>query len=374
MKKRILAVCILLALVVAAVYLWPREEVKKECPDNPKVGRWYYVTPEGAVNSDGTPWCGQLKLGRENRVMVYLLGGGVSLDEYSASQSYTAVGNSAFYYDRDDGVSDARLKNGIGSNDERNPFRDWTTIVVPYTTADFHAGAGEAGYTAQDGSTQVIHHNGYANCTALLKKVSPLVGEPDALLITGYSAGGFGAAMLAEDIIGYFPETENITVCVDGALLVNENWKGVARDRWHAPEKILERMTTGNLCLDHLSALHEARGNVKILFTCSTRDGGLAKYQSYIDGNTYAPSEAYGDVMEENLRVTVAALQENIPGCGVYIWNHIPYTNSGTLTKHTILYSKALFEPVSADVSIAEWISDAVDGRVESYGLELLEQ
>ena len=372
MKKRTIVVCVMLALAMAAAaYLWPREEVKKECPANPKTGRWYWVSPEGAVNSDGTPWRGQLKLGSENKVMIYLLGGGVSLDAYSASQSYTAVGNAAFYYDRDDGVTDTRLKNGIGSNDERNPFRDWTTIVVPYTTADFHAGAGEANYIAQDGSNAVIHHNGYANCMALLEKVQPLVGEPDALLITGYSAGGFGAAMLAEDIIGFFPETENITVCVDGALLINENWDGVARNRWHVPEKIVKRMTTGNLSLDHLSALHEVHEDVKILFTCSTRDGGLAKYQSYIEGNAYAPSEEYGDVMEENLRATVAALQENIPGCGVYIWDDIAYSKDGTLTKHTILTNQAMFDDMEG-TSIAEWICDAVEGRVESYGLELM--
>lgn len=373
MKKRMLAVCLLLGVFAAVFYLWPREDVKKECPANPKEGKWYWVTPEGAVSADGTPWRGQIRLGKENKFMVYLLGGGVSLDAYSASQSYTAVGNAAFYYDRDDGVSDARLKNGIGSDDARNPFRDWSILVVPYTTADFHAGAGTAAYISADGKEAVIHHNGYENCMALLDAVHPLVGTPEALLITGYSAGGFGAAMLAEDIIGYFPETENITVCADGALLIHENWKGVAKDRWHVPEKILERMTTENLTLDHLVSLHETHADVKILFACSLRDGGLAKYQSYIDGNAYAASEAYGDVMEENLRVTAAGLQEKIPGCGVYIWDDLPYADSGTLTKHTILTSASMFEDMEGG-SIGKWIHDAVEGRVESYGLELLEK
>lgn len=373
MKKRILAVCVLLAVLASAVCLWPREAVKGECPANPKAGKWYWVTPEGAVNSDGTPWRGQLKLGSEDKLMIYLLGGGVSLDAHSASRSYSAAGDAAFYYDRDDGVSDARLKNGIGSGDERNPFRDWTIVVAPYTTADFHAGAGEASYTSVDGKEATIHHRGYENCMALLDAVRPLVGAPEALLIAGYSAGGFGAAMLAEDIVAYFPETENITVCTDGALLINDEWKDVALERWHAPPKIAERMTTGNLTLDHLSALHEACEDVKILFTCSLRDGGLAKYQSYIDGNEYAASEAYGDIMEENLQVTVDALQKEIPGCGIYIWDGLPYGDSETLTRHTILTSASMFEDMEGG-NIGEWIHDAVEGRVESYGLELLEK
>ena len=373
MKKRILSVCVLLAVVAAAVCLWPREAMKKECPADPKLGEWYWITPEGTVNSDGSPWRGQIKLGSENKLMVYLLGGGVSLDAYSASRSYSAVGNAAFYYDRDDGVSDARLKNGIGSDDVHNPFRDWTVVVAPYTTADFHAGAGEASYPAADGKETAIYHRGYSNCMALLEAARPLVGEPEALLIAGYSAGGFGAAMLAEDIMGYFPETENITVCADGALLINEDWKNVAAERWHAPRKILDRITTGNLTLDHLTALHENHPDVKILFACSLRDGGLAKYQSYIDGNEYAAGEGYGDLMEANLRNTVAALRERIPGCGVYVWDDLPYGDFDTLTKHTILTSASMFENMEGG-TIGKWIHDAVEGKVESYGLKLLEE
>lgn len=372
MKKHFTLMGILLAMLAAFGLFLTYASGIQECPAHPRVGKWYQVSPEGTVCSDGSQWQGRLRLGRENKLMVYLLGGGVSLDAHSASQSYTAVGNAAFYYDRDDGVTDARLKNGIGSDDARNPFRDWSMIVLPYTTADFHAGAGAADYTAIDGSAAVIHHNGYANCMALLDAVDELVGQPEALLITGYSAGGFGAAMLAEDIIEHFPATKNITVCTDGALLVNEKWADVARDRWHAPEKIVKRMATGNLTLDHLSALHEKHADVKILFTCSLRDGGLAKYQSYIDGNAYVPSEEYGDVMEENLRQTVAALQEKIPGSGVYIWDDLPYGSDGTLTKHTILTSASMFEDMEG-ASIGRWIHDAVEGRVESYGLELLE-
>ena len=307
--------------------------------------------------------------------MVYLLGGGVSLDAYSAARSGTAAGSEGFYYDRDDGVTDQRLENGIASGGEENPFWDWTIIVVPYTTGDFHAGAGDAQYTDLDGRDAVIHHGGYVNCMALMERAAKLVDAPEALLITGYSAGGFGAAMLAEEIIGYFPETENITVCVDGALLLNDRWRGVAKERWHAPEKIVGHTVSDNLTLDHLTALHDALGEkVKILFTCSTRDGGLAKYQSYIEGNPYEVSEAYGDVMFANLRQTVAALREEIPDTGFYIWDNIPYDAGSSLTRHTILTNPAVFEPMQDGTSIAEWILDAVEGRVCSYGLSLVEK
>lgn len=360
-------------LAIAIMLFSSDDDVLTECPETPKIGRWYRVSPEGAVCADGSQWSGRIRIGKENRVLVYLLGGGVSVDEYSAARSYTATEEDIFYYDRDDGWSEIRLQNGIGSSDTRNPFRDWTIIVIPYTTGDFHAGSGEAQYTALNGESAVIRHRGYDNCMAMLRETQMFAGEPEALLIAGYSAGGFGTAMLADEIIDFFPKTKNVTVCVDGALLINDQWKAVAEERWHTPEAIAQCMKTGNLILDCLTALHEERLDVKILFVCSLRDGGLAKYQSYLDGNAYAVEEEYGERMKAYLRETVTELQTRIPDCGVYIWDDLPYGNSDKLTKHTILTHAAMFEDLQG-ASVGEWIADAISGKIENYGLHLLDE
>ena len=36
---------------------------------------------------------------------------------------------------------------GIGSTIDVNPFKDWTFIVIPYASGEFHAGPGEYHYT-----------------------------------------------------------------------------------------------------------------------------------------------------------------------------------------------------------------------------------
>ena len=343
-----------------------------ESPANPETGVWYSVSTEGTISADGSPWQGRIRFGTENKLMLYFLGGGVSLDEYSAARSYTAVGGDAFYFDRDDGVSGRRVEGGIAGDSAQNPFRDWTIAVFPYTTGDFHAGAGEAGYTDLKGGDAVIHHNGYRNYAAMLDAILPLVGTPDVLMIAGYSAGGFGAAMLADDIMDHFPDVENATLCVDGALLLHPDWRGIAENRWHAPETILERTVSDNLTLDHLKALHASRGeDVKILFTSSTRDGALAMYQSYMDGGVYAPVEEYGDIYKKHLQDMVQALEQHVPGAGIYIWE-LPYAQGSRLTRHTILTNDAVFEPMDSGMSIAQWMLDAAEGRVESYGLERL--
>ena len=65
---------------------------------------------------------------------------------------------------------------------------------------------------------------------------------------------------------------------VDGALLTYDGWREVAEDIWHAPTEIVGRLATDNIVLDGLTALHGEWGDAaNILFTCTTRDGDLAK-------------------------------------------------------------------------------------------------
>ena len=374
MRKTIailLAMAVFIALGASCRHLM---DGLRECPASPKPGVWYKLTPEGEAESDGSRWHGQIRFGTENKLMVYLLGGGVSLDAYSAARSASSAGDDGFYYDRDNGISAKRVSNGIGSMAQENPFRNWTVILVPYSTGAFHAGSGSAPYTTLDARDALIYHTGYTNCMRLLDMALAKIEKPDALLITGYSAGGFGAAMLADDILSRFGQVENATVCVDSALLINERWHEIARDRWHAPQHILNRTASDNLTLDHLSALYDKYGDaIRILFTCSARDGGLARYQSYIDGNGYTVKEAYGDVMQQHLTEMIAAMQNRIPSAGIYVWDDIPLKEKSLLTKHTILSSKAVFESRNGGISIADWMHNAVNGQVESIGLQILE-
>lgn len=198
---------------------------------------------------------------------------------------------------------------------------------------------------------------------------------PDTLLVTGFSAGGFGASLLADDVIDYFPEAENITVAVDSSLLLYDRWQECAIGNWHAPEEISSRLTGNNIVLDSLTALHEKRGSaVKILFDCSVRDGELAAYQAYIRDGERTVADENGDLFEADLKAMVSGLQENIPGVGIFIWDGLPYNPFNKkldLTQHTIL-STSFTKDLSGDVSIADWICNAVEGNVESYGLELL--
>lgn len=370
LRNVIIAIPCVLVLLILAIFIFQKARLTFGFPKlngEPKIGQWYSIYPEGAKSSDGSEWYGLMRLGSRDKVIVYFFGGGVSINEYTAAhpESFYAANanNQAFLTD-----------GGISSGGKENLFRDWTILVCPYSTGDFHTGTGEYPYTDDSGNQKVLYHNGYLNYSLFLDETLKYVGAPDTLLVTGFSAGGFGTSLLADDVISRFPSVSNATVVVDSSLLLMDNWHDVAANIWHSPEEILERLHTNNIVLDSLTALSDKRGDsVKILFDCSVRDGELAKYQSYIDTGVSNANAETGDVFQANLKAMVEGLQQNIPNVGIYIWDGYSYLFDKNLTQHTIISTK-FFAPLNGGRSICDWIMDAVNGDVQTYGLDLFDQ
>lgn len=326
----------------------------------PEIGKWYDVPVENAFSSDGSEWHGIFRKGTENKVVVYFFGGGVSITPE------TSEGGKEFYATTML-AQDFVAQGGIGSSADDNPFKDWSFIVIPYATGDFHAGTG-----IYEGKKKV-YHTGYNNYSAFIEKIKLYVGEPDTLLVTGFSAGGFATSLLADDVIDRFPSARNVTVCVDSSLLLYDGWHDTAVDLWRTPSEISDRLTTDNLVLDSLTALYEKRGDsVKIIFDCSYRDDTLMQYQSYIDTGKMDKTKELGDKFQQDLKEMVHGLQTNIPNVGIYIWNNGEDADTHN-TQHTIISSN-VFNKLGNDRSVGEWMFDAVNGDVRTYGLELLDK
>ena len=328
-----------------------------------EIGKWYDVPVKSAKSSDGSEWHGIFRKGSENKVIVYFFGGGVSITGETSEAGKNFFATTVF-------GQDFVAQGGIGSTVDENPFKDWTFIVVPYASGDFHTGTGEYHYT-QDGKDKTVYHNGYNNYSAFIDEIKAYVGEPDTLLVTGFSAGGFATSLLADDVIGRFPTAKNVTVCVDSSLLLYDGWHDTAVNLWQAPKEISNRLTSNNIVLDSLIALHEKHGdNVKILFDCSYRDDTLLQYQSYINTGVMDKTKELGDQFQNALREMVIGLQTNIPNVGVYIWS----LNEDSTTHNTqpTIISSNFLDKLENGKSVCDWLYDAVNGNVQSIGLGLI--
>lgn len=78
MKKviKIIGVFLISAVVITAVIVMVilNKTVLIKHPEligEPEVAKWYRVTPEGTKSSDGSEWHGLIRIGTENKVVVY---------------------------------------------------------------------------------------------------------------------------------------------------------------------------------------------------------------------------------------------------------------------------------------------------------------
>lgn len=376
MKKALKIIGAILAVILligVGVYMFVLQYPKLK--ENPKVDKWYRVTSKEMKSSDGSDYRAFFKKGSENKVLVYFAGGGVSINAETAKED--------MYNKKMVGID--MLANvtmnmgGLATAAEGNLFKDWTVIMFPYATGDFHAGTSEFKYTDNNGNEQTLYHYGYKNYRAVMKIVMERAGidNPEAVVVTGYSAGGGGASLLANDVFtNYFPNAKSKTVLIDAMLLLNDDWKSIATDVWETPKEISNRINTDNLVLDSLVALHKDFGNgVNILFDSSTRDGDLAKVQNYFDTGVLDVDERKADKYQQTLKENITKFKEQA-GAYVFIWDGLPwYDDPRNLTMHTIIATPYVWQEFAdSGKSVGEWLNDAVNGKLVDYGLDLLDK
>lgn len=373
MKKalKIIGIILMILIIMASLvyFLILRYPNLKK---NPAGGKWYRVAAREMKDSEGHGYHAFFKKGSENKVLIYFAGGGVSINEEMARDD---TYNTKMVWP--DMLANVTMNmGGLASKVEGSPFDNWSVILFPYATGDFHAGTGEFHYTDKDGKEKILYHNGYVNYTEAMGKVTELAGihNPDAVVVTGYSAGGFGAALLADDIFtNYFPNSVSKNVLVDASLLLHNDWHTIATDVWHTPKEISDKLRGNNLTLDCLTALHEKYGDdIHLLFDCSTRDGDLAKVQNYLDTGVMDVSEKEADIYQQILKDTIPQFKEI--GVSLFLWDGVAwYDDPRNMTAHTIIATPAVWLPFEEQKqSVAGWLIDAVNGELKDYGLDLV--
>ena len=365
--------CLILLIIAGCVlkFLLIYPEIK----ENPTIGKWYRVSDKAMKDSEGNSYHALFRKGSENKVMVYFAGGGVSVDEISARED---TYNTKEVWP--DYLANVTMNmGGIASDVDGSPFKDWTLILFPYATGDFHSGTGEFHYVDTDGKEKILYHNGYNNYTLAMKEIMEKAGieDADTVLVTGYSAGGFATALLSDDIYtNYFPDAHNKNVLVDAALIEYDNWKYTAENVWATPKEISDKITTDNLTLDCLWSLREKYGDeIHLMFDCSTRDGDLAKVQHSLQNGLSMQNdvdESQGDEFQETLKNNIPLFKE--AGVSLFIFDGVAwYDDPRNLTAHTIISTPAVWLPFEEQgQSVCGWLYDCINGNLKDYGIDLV--
>ena len=172
--KLMLGVLFFLIVFLLVFVLFLRAPIIK---DDYQIGKWYKVL----LDNKGNDYYFLIKKGRENKVIINFYGGGLSVN------NETALNRKSYYIDN---IKYEELNHlvGISKDDKDNPFNDYTFINIPYVTGDFHIG--------MNSENKLLKQDGYIRFTMIMDKVKEYIDNPEVLLVTGYSAGGFASSIL----------------------------------------------------------------------------------------------------------------------------------------------------------------------------------
>ncbi len=312
---------------------------------------WEFVEIEGTRCLNGSTAGFGINYNPDStNLMIYLEGGGACFNDACDFTAFELP-----FTGPDDGIFSR-------SNDD-NPVRDWSMIYVPYCTGDIHAGDGQA-----ELGGELRQFRGYSNVTRYLQRVVPSF-DTERVLLTGISAGGFGAAINATQVADAYGEDVEITVVDDSGPPASNDviapcLQDLFRETWNLDATALAQCPTcdpNNFASDLLAYTVENYPNLRFGLYSNTGDAIIRGYMGFGWGNGDfdncggVPTPVPLDTYRLDLDYIRADYNERIS------------TFYRTGLSHTVL--RVGYGITSVDgVSVPEWIGNVLDGDIRHVG------
>ncbi|MGH7436177.1 MAG: pectin acetylesterase-family hydrolase [Polyangiaceae bacterium] len=200
---------------------------------------WNYYAISGAMCRDGSPAGIYVHYGTASKLFIYLEGGGACSSPTFCSHNPAAVDQAfsggaqsqgqtigaslgsvtggaymaPYVATAASGLTAAYSPGIFDFTNADNPVKDWSGVYVPYCTGDVHFGTADGVTIPTDGVLAALpnqHFVGYLNMQKFIGHVVPTFPGLTQVLLTGASAGGFGAGLnfgMVQDSFGSVPVT-----------------------------------------------------------------------------------------------------------------------------------------------------------------------
>lgn len=308
---------------------------------------WNTIEPGGdTVCSRGTPYQYFVRPGTVNKVVVEFRGGGACWNDLTCGLADSLFQQTA---DADPWVLGPGQVTGIYDHErEDNPFKDWHHVYIPYCTGDIHWGNNLMTYG--EGEKQfTIAHKGAVNARAVLDWTYKNISAPEQVMVTGCSAGAYGAAMWSAHVRHHYEKARVYELADSGAGVITETFFQDSFPSWK-PEssyptwiKDLEPEE-----LTRLPQLYEAIGR-------EYPDMTLSQYNTQYDDNQsfYFTAMGGGDVYEWSKR-----MNKNVDEINAKAANFASYLAPDH--KHCIIPYNEFYTVESNGVKLIDWVSNMI--------------
>ena len=365
---------------------------------------WTFHNIEGAVCRDGSPMGIYLRRGSVNQLLIYFEGGGAcSNDHYCAfnpkSMDQVLAGDGQVVIGSALGAGPGRQQPGVYTDASHvgqpagvfdhsraeNPFQNWNQVYIPYCTGDVHFGTNERGMVPSLPMAQKFV--GYKNTLKIISRVVPTFRDSvDKVVVAGSSAGGFGASLNFSMIQDSFGDTPVLVVNDSGPPFDDEFMPPCMQTRWREtwgfngslPPDCTECQQADGAGLAKLADFLLRKHPVaRISIISSMQDEvirlfysvGLANCMNYdtadpvvvvlaqFDPNVFFPGQQYTDGLND--------LRSRYQDTGQLATYYMAGVN---LTFHQHLFRPRFYEAAAGGKTIAQFVSDFLDGTVEQVG------
>jgi hypothetical protein len=320
---------------------------------------WTYIPVTGAKCRDGSDTGVVVSLNPDSdRVVIYLEGGGACFNSLSCGLNPSSFDGPGF---------GGRSRGLFDREDEANPVADWSFVYVPYCTGDVHIG--DRPDTTVPGLPTPQQFVGYRNMELNLARIVSTFPDASQVLLTGSSAGGFGAAgnyAQTQEAFGDVP----VTLLDDSGPPVDAPWlPPCLLDEWvelfGAHKTVFADCgdgctDQGRFLFDYMRALDERWPDRPRALFSYTSDTVVRMFFSFgfNDCSTGFPSV----YPEEEFLAGLDDLRAFVDGEGL---------NFGTFyaegDAHTILSSDAVYTLEAGGMLFVDWVRELVDDGFVSH-------
>lgn len=336
MTKRLLLIGLLLNLLLVSGALAQEATAPATAPAAP----WMQISLADAVCARGTPYSFFLHEGDPDRLLVYFQGGGACWNADTCKPGGTF----------DDAVQPDELDHYAGIFDftnPQNPVADYSVVVVAYCTGDVHTGAAVQTYSV--GATQTtIHFTGFSNAEAVLAWVYAHYASPSRLIVTGSSAGAYGAIFNAPALLAHYPDAQAVVFGDAGIGVLPADWDGFTT--WGTRANVLLPAAAEATSPEFTNQLYTAAAEA---FPAAR----IAEYTSYSDAIQTGFYKLMGGAVED----WVVGLENSFSQLDK-LANFRSYIGWGGT--HTILVTPLFYQMQVGGVAFRDWFAALTGGAL----------
>jgi hypothetical protein len=269
----------------------------------------------------------------------------------------------------------------------QNPFKGWNVVYVPYCTGDVHFGTKKNGTVPGLATPQQFV--GYLNMKAFMSRVVPTFKDKvDHVILTGASAGGFGAALNYSMVQDSFSTVKVDAIDDSGPPFSDTYWPTCMQSKWraawglndalppdctecssqtngggmvHLADFLMKKHPAGKIAL--ISSMQDEV--IRLFFSVGVKD--CANYDTadpvgititqVLDPSVYMQAAPYTAGLND-LRSTYASTNR----FATY------FIGGASITLHQHEFRDRFYTTAAGNKTIASFVSDFIDGTVSAIG------